>query len=275
MAGQLGIASRNARNHLAQTQTRLNKRVNTIASGSRINQAADDPAGMTVATTMETSQRLQKQAIRNANDGISVIQKAETSLETIGGLISRMRRLAVHAASDTSASEDKLMLDSEYKNMIKDIRRIASISTYNDHNLLKGGGDFSIQIGEKQSDVFNIDLNSIAATLGALDLTLGVQSMLDGLGEFKDNTIDALQKAERLVSTRRSYLGALHNRMGNIISKAMTNNENLAQGSSVISNADYAHESAAVTKDMVLQDAGLAAVSQARSITSSIMSILT
>jgi flagellin len=271
------IASIRASNRLNSTQNSLTSSLERISSGLRVNRAADDAAGMSVATRMESDNTSLKQAIRNANDGISMIQTAEGGLNEIYNILVRMRELSVQASNETYNSSDRALIDTEFKELALEIKRIASIANFNRQDILSATTTFTLQIGiQNNSDnQLNIALSTIAATFGALSLNTnniaasGITSLTRAA-----SSITVLDTALNAVNTRRARLGSFQNRLENALNEATNYSENLSSSSSQIMDVDYAEESANMTRYQIMQQAGVAALGQAKAIPQSVVSLL-
>jgi flagellin len=271
------IASIRASNRLNSTQNSLTSSLERISSGLRVNRAADDAAGMSVATRMESDNTSLKQAIRNANDGISMIQTAEGGLNEVYNILVRMRELSVQASNETYNSSDRALIDTEFKELALEIKRIASIANFNRQDLLSATTTFTLQIGiQNNSDnQLNIALSTIAATFGALSLNTNniAASGITTLTRAA-SSITVIDKALNAVNTRRARLGSFQNRLENALNEATNYSENLASSSSQIMDVDYAEESANMTRFQIMQQAGVAALGQAKAIPQSVVSLL-
>lgn len=270
------LAAIRAANQLNSIQKNLVTSLDKISSGRRVNRAADDPAGLSVASRMESDRRSLQQAIRNANDGVSLVQTAEGGLNEIYNVLVRMRELSVQASNETYNSSDRSQMNVEFNSLMNEIVRIASIANFNRQSLLQGGSSaFALQIGihNTSADRIGLNLSSLSSTAGALGLSFlrsnGISTMTNAA-----SAISALDGALSEVNTKRSYLGAIQNRLENAISQATSYSENLAASASQIIDVDYAEESANMTKYQIMQQAAIAALGQAKSIPQSIISLL-
>ena len=274
------LASIRASNRLNSTQNSLTSSLERISSGLRVNRAGDDAAGMSVATRMNSDNTSLKQAIRNANDGISMIQTAEGGLNEIYNILVRMRELSVQASNETYNSNDRALIDTEFKELASEIKRIASIANFNRQDILSATTNFTLQIGifNNSDNQLNIGLSTIAATWGSLNI--------NGASNFKiasngittmtraASAITIIDKALNAVNTRRSRLGSFQNRLENALNEATNYSENLAASASQILDVDYAEESSNMTRYQIMQQAGVAALGQAKAIPQSVVSLL-
>lgn len=270
------VASIRAASQLNNTQGQLTNSLERISSGLRVNRAADDSAGLSVATRMDADNQSLKQAIRNANDGISMVQTAEGGLNEIYNIMTRMRELSVQASNETYNSTDRSQMNTEYSQLVGEMKRLVSIAQFNHTNILNATGGYTLQIGIQNNadNQLTVNLTQLNATLGALGLTGAFQSISAATIASAQNNIAALDTAMQEVNTRRSYLGAIQNRLENALNEATNYSENLSSSSSQIMDVDYAEESARMTRFQIMQQAGVAALGQAKSIPQSIVSLL-
>jgi flagellin len=266
-------------NQLGRTQGALSSSLEKISSGMRINKAGDDAAGLGVATRMESDNTSLKQAIRNTNDGISMLQTAEGSLQELSNILVRMRELSVQASNETYSSDDRTMIQTELSQLKDEYVRIVTTANFNRINLLNEATDtsYDIQVGIQNNTFSRISVNlvSLNATLGNIGMATFASSIASAgnLTQARTN-IDAIDDAITSISTRRARLGALQNRMENALSEATNYSQNLSASASQIRDVDYASESANMTRYQIQQQAGVAALAQAKSMPQSIISLL-
>jgi flagellin len=274
------IASIRASNRLNTTQSNLTSSLERISSGLRVNRAADDAAGLSVASRMDSDNTSLKQAIRNANDGISMIQTAEGGLNEIYNILVRMRELSVQASNETYNSGDRALVNTEFLQLASEIKRIASIANFNRSTILNATTKFTLQIGinNNSDNKLTIRLSQIAATFSALELNGASNHAVASSGittiTRAASAITVIDNALKLVNTRRARLGAFQNRLENALNEATNYSENLASSSSQIMDVDYASESASMTRYQIMQQAGVAALGQAKAIPQSVISLL-
>ena len=271
------VASIRAASQLNSTQNQLTSSLERISSGLRVNRAADDSAGLSVATRMESDNTSLKQAIRNANDGISMVQTAEGGLNEVYDILVRLRELSTQASNETYNSQDRSQMNTEYSNLVGEISRIVSVAQFNRQNILnQTSTQFTIQIGIQNNDdnQLNINLSTLNSTLGALGLTSSFQSIALTRVASAAANLGQIDKALNFINTRRAYLGAVQNRLENALSEATNYSENLSATSSQILDVDYAEESANMTRNQIMQQAGVAALGQAKAIPQSVVSLL-
>jgi flagellin len=265
---------------LNRTQGSLSSSLDKISSGLRINRAGDDAAGLGVATRMETDNTSMKQAIRNTNDGISLVQTAEGSLEQLSNILIRFRELSVQASNETYTSTDRGMIGTEMTALMNEYKRITTLSNFNEQKLLNGTGTVSIQVGidGTSNDAITINMDNLATTMGAMaslnavfgTVTGGTASTANGATQ----NLARLDKSINDLSTRRATLGSLQNRFENALAEASTYSTNLSAAQSQILDVDYASESANMTRYQIQSQAGVAALAQAKAIPQSIISLL-
>jgi flagellin len=267
------IAALRSINQLNKAQSSLTGSLEKISSGLRIRRSADDTAGLAVSSRMNADNVSLRQAMRNTNDGVSLVQTAEGTLNEIGSILTRMRELSVQASNGTYSASDRDLIDKEFVLMRNEIRRIASNATYNGISLLAGKtGAITLQVGIDNvgGDKLGIKMSTIAASQGALSIsTLSVGSTTSAL-----SSISAIDAAINTVNTARAELGATQNRLESALSQATTYSENLAASYSQIMDLDYASESATMTRYQIMQQAGVAALGQAKAIPQSVLSLL-
>jgi flagellin len=270
------IASIRAATQLNSTQSSLTSSLERISSGLRVNRAGDDAAGLSVASRMDADNTSLKQAIRNANDGVSMVQTAEGGLNEIYNILVRMRELSVQASNETYSSSDRSQMNTEFNQLVNEIARIASVAQFNRTNLLNSTStQYTIQLGifNNADNKVEINLSTIAATLKALGLGTIKASGITTISNAA-TTITTLDAALSKINTRRAYLGAVQNRLENALNEATNYSENLSASSSQILDVDYAEESARMTRYQIMQQAGVAALGQAKAIPQSVVSLL-
>jgi flagellin len=280
MTVRTNMAALSSISTLNKTQGSLSSSLEKISSGLRINRAGDDAAGLGVATRMETDNTSMKQAIRNTNDGISLVQTAEGSLEQLSNILIRFRELSVQASNDTYTSTDRGMIGTEMTALMNEYKRITTLSNFNEQKLLNGSGTISIQVGidGTSNDAISINMNNLATTMGAMaslnavfgTVTGGTASSAAGATA----NLASLDKSINDLSTRRATLGSLQNRFENALAEASTYSTNITAAQSQILDVDYASESANMTRYQIQSQAGVAALAQAKAIPQSIISLL-
>lgn len=257
------VPSINAQRNLSGARANMAESLSKLSSGQRINKASDDAAGLAISENLKAQLRGLRQASRNANDGISFIQTAEGGLNEIGNMLVRLRELSVQAASDTIGGTERQFLDVEFQQLKNEMERIAQVTQFNGTKLLNGTGEqIDVQIGiwnNPEQDRITYDAQAINSTLDALGISgEGIQEK--GNAQTSLAVIDA---AIENVSGMRANLGALQNRLNSTINNLGTYEENLSASNSRIRDVDVAAETAELTKNSIMTQAGVAVLSQA------------
>ncbi|WP_447894588.1 flagellin N-terminal helical domain-containing protein [Vreelandella sp. GE22] len=244
-------------NNLRTSQQMMQTSMQRLSSGLRINSAKDDPAGQAIANRMGAQMRGMGQAIRNTNDGISLVQTAEGGLNQINDNLQRIRELSVQAASDTYSAKDKRSIQDEIDQRLDEIDRIAGQTNFNGNNLLGGTREFSIQTGANSGD-------SISVRMVSMDRqALGLEGFSVLQGEATDKPMALLDEAIGKLDLQRSYFGATQNRFESVIEGLDNSIVNLSAAQSRIQDADYAREASNMVRAQILQQAGIAILAQA------------
>lgn len=256
------ISALRAWRNLQNTDTALNKSLERLSTGLRINRAADDAAGLTVSEKMKAQISGLNQAVRNSQDAISLLQTAEGGLSEIQSLLQRQRELAVQAANDTLTVDDRKNLDSEFQALSAQIDQISSATQFNTKNLLDGsfsvaGSALSFQIGANNGQV-------VSFTIGAANTAvLGINGASVTDVSAASAAIASLDAAIKTVSESRAGIGAMQNRLEHIVTNLQVQSENLAAANSRIRDVDMAAEMMNFTKEQILMQAGTAMLQQA------------
>jgi flagellin len=272
------LNSLNAQRNLNMSQASLATSMQRLSSGLRVNSAKDDAAGLAIAERMNTQVRGMNVAIRNANDGISLAQTAEGALGKIGENLQRMRELAVQSANDTNGASDRTALDNEYKQLADENARIISNTTFNGQALLTGaggtGGVFTFQVGANSSvdNQISITTSDIAAPMGTN--TQGAAATLGASAATALTAMGDLDAALTAVNGARSTLGASQSRFDAVISNLQVAAENQTAARSRIMDADFAAETANLSRAQILQQAGTAMVAQANQLPQQVLQLL-
>lgn len=257
------VASLNAQKNLTKTQRGLDQSLARLSSGYRINQAADDAAGLAISENLKGQIRGLGQANRNANDGVSLVQVAEGGLNEISSMLIRLRELAVQASSDTIGDVERKFIDVEYQQLKSEIQRVSEVTSFNGTDLLNGtGGVMDIQVGV-HNDAFKdrISFNSAAANSTLESLGLTVEAV--ATKESAQTSIDVVDNAMVSVNAMRANFGALQNRLNSTINNLNIAHENLSAANSRIRDADIASETAELTRNSILMQAGVSVLGQA------------
>lgn len=262
----------NAWRNLTVTSTNLSKAMEKLSSGLRINRAGDDAAGLAISEKLRAQVRGLNQAVRNAQDGISLIQTAEGALTETHSILQRMRELAVQAANDTLTTEDRNAIQTEVDKLLEEIDRIAKTTQFNAQFLLDGGTlaatGLNLQIGANAGQNINVKI-SAADTVA---MTINGISVADAAAASA--AIASLDSAINYVSIQRANLGAVQNRLEHTIANLSVASENLTASESRIRDADMAQEMMNFTKTQILQQAGVAMLAQANMAPQAVLQLL-
>lgn len=254
-------ASIEAQRNLNATQSLLSKSMGRLSSGMRINVAADDAAGLAISENLKAGIRSIGQAVRNANDGVSLLQVAEGGMNETSGILIRMRELAMQASTDTVGNTERGYAQTEFAQLIEEIDRIANTTEYNGTALLDGSAtalDFQVGIRNTANDRITVAIADVTATAG---LGVGALSVATKAGaQAALATIDA---GIVTVSGARADIGAFQNRLVSTVANLENANVNLSAANSRIRDTDVAAESAALTRNQILTQAGVAVLAQA------------
>lgn len=247
-------------NNLRGSQQAMQTAMERLSSGLRINSAKDDPAGQAIANRMTAQISGMNQAIRNTNDGISMVQTAEGSLNQINDNLQRIRELSVQAANGTNSSNDLASIQAEIGQRLEEIDRVAGQSKFNGIGLINETQSLNIQVGANAGD-------SIAVRFEAMNLQgLGLEglSVLNGASaSATDKPIDRVDEAIKRLDRQRSYMGAVQNRFESVIDGLNNSIVNTSAARSRIQDADYAKEVSNLVRAQILQQAGIAMLAQA------------
>lgn len=234
-----------------------------LSSGTRITKASDDAAGLAISEKMNANIRSLKQADRNANDGISMVQTAEGGLNEVSSILTRMRELAVQTSSDTVGDVERQMTNMEYQNLKLELDRISQVTEFNGKKLLDGEGDvYDFQIGAN-NDNFQDRISYNASMVNSGLDSLGISELDVSSKEGSQDSLAALDGAIEKVSGNRAYLGAIQNRLVSTSNNLQTNVENLSAANSRIRDVDYAEVTAQKAKNDILGAAGTSVLAQA------------
>ena len=259
------ISSVNAQRNLGESQMRIADSMAKLSSGSRINKAADDAAGLAISENLKAHIRSTRQANRNAADGISLVQTAEGGLNEIGNIITRLRELGMQASSDTVGESERGFINKEVMQLKDEMQRISQVTTWGKTKLLDGSTptyDFQVGIFNNEfEDRISFKSAENKATLDSLGLTgLDYNSK-----EGAQSALAALDTAQENVNGIRANLGALQNRLNSTVSNLSVAEENMAAANSRIRDTDIASASAEMTRNNILLQASTATLAQANS----------
>lgn len=253
----------NAQRQMSITRMNLDKSLEKLASGSRINHAGDDAAGLAISENLRAQIRGMRQARRNANDGISLIQVSEGGLNEISNMLIRLRELSIQAASDTIGDTERQFADREFQSLKQEIDRIANVTNFNGTPLLNGkAGIFEIQVGTHNNPILDrIVYNGERADSSLDALKLGGESIATKQGS--QLSLSVIDDGLIRVNSIRADLGAMQNRLQSTINNLSIYEENLAAANSRIRDTDVAEEVSEMTKNNILMSAGISVLGQA------------
>ncbi len=268
------VSSMNAQKNLGGTHRLMSQAMERLASGYRINRASDDAAGLAISENLRALVRGYRQANRNANDGISLVQVAEGGLTEISNMLIRLRELGVQASSDTIGDTERKFLDVEYQQLKSEIQRIAESTSFNSYDLLNGsGGVIDIQVGVRNDPFLDrISFNASAAnsTLEAIGMVSEMVSTKEGAQLSLSRVDDALT----MVNAIRANFGALQNRLQSTSQNLMVVDESFSAANSRIRDTDVATESAELTRNSILLQAGISVLGQANNVQNMALKLL-
>ena len=255
-----------AQSNLVKTNMAMQKSIGRLSSGLRVESAADDAAGVAVAENMRAQLRGFQQASRNANDGISIVNTAEAAYQSISDTLVRMRELAVEASNDSLSDTERGFLDTEFQDLVGEITRISDVTEFNGIQLLDGtagsGGTMTFQVGTRNStdDRITVDLDDQDST------ALGVNASAVDTQANAQAAIDEIDTALESLNTDRASLGATINSLNVSVTNLASTIENYGAAVGTIRDADIGAEAAEFSRQQVLQQAGVAMLSQANAL---------
>jgi flagellin len=256
---------------LASTSKNLSLSLSRVSSGLRITKAADDAAGLGVATNLQAQSGSTAQAMRNANDGISIIQTAEGAQNEVIDILQRMRELAVQSSSETLENSERSYIQDEFSSLRSEISRISAVTEFNGLSLSNADATVNVQVGIQSatSSRIAITLGNLGTTALKVDTNVSLSTSSDA-----QSAIDTIDTALDTVNGYRSDLGAVQNRLDSALNNAQTFLESVEGARSAIQDADYADETAEMTKFQIMQQAGIAVLAQAKNMNQSVISLL-
>jgi len=259
------VQSLAAQRTLNSTREAQNRSLEKLSAGERITRAGDDAAGLAISEKLKAEIRSMRQANRNANDGISLVQTAEGGLNEVQNILIRLRELSMQAASDTVGDVERGFTNKEVQNLVSEMQRISEVTKFNGMTLLNGQGDLlELQVGthnNPEQDRLTFDRAAADATVARLGLTgLNVSTKVDA-----QNNLGRIDEAIRVVNDTRAGFGALQNRLQSTVNNLTIADENLSAANSRIRDVDVAAESSELTKRNILMQAGTAMLAQANS----------
>ena len=266
-------ASINTQRTLSNTNLNLQTAIARLSSGLRINSAKDDAAGLAIATRMQAQVNGLNQAVRNANDAISLSQTAEGALGTMTDMLQRMRELAVQAANGSNSTSDRIALNQEFGQLKSEIARTSSTTSFNGLKLFSGkfSGGIKFQVGANASETITISIAHLS--LSALS-HLSAASVGSITASRATSAINLIDGALNSINSKRAQLGAIQNRFQSTIQNIQINAQNLTDAHGRIMDADFAMETSNLTKNQILTQAGTAMLAQANALPQSVLSLL-
>jgi flagellin len=276
------LISMNAQRNQSMSASSLATSVQRLSSGLRVNSAKDDAAGLSIAERMSAQSRGMTVAIRNANDGVSMAQTAEGALGKVGDMLQRMRELAVQANNGTNTGKDKDSLDQEFGELAKEIQRTTAGTTFNGTQIVgSGAATFAFQVGANTTtnDTISVTFTnmtadaSITAVAGTDSAGTG-RAVIDSTNSSISTVIDNIDGAIDKVNSERAKLGATQSRFDAVISNLQVGVENQSAARGRIMDADFAAETANLSRAQVLQQAGTAMIAQANQLPQQVLSLL-
>ncbi len=277
------LISLNAQRNLGSSQAALATSMQRLSSGMRVNGAKDDSAGLAIAERMQAQIKGMTVATRNANDGISLTQTAEGALGKVGDMLQRMRELAVQSVNSTNSAGDRDSLNNEYLQLSKEAARTLGGTQFNGQSILATTTNSVFQVGANTSSTLDqisvaaFDWTSVASITTAIGAAVGTDpttSVAGTDGSFATASITALDAAITSVNDQRATFGAVQNRFDNVVANLMVNVENQTAARSRIMDADYASETASLSRASILQQAGNAMVAQANQLPQQVLALL-
>ncbi len=272
------LISLNAQRNSTVSQSSLSTSMQRLSSGLRVNSAKDDAAGLAISERMNAQAKGMNVAIRNANDGISMAQTAEGSLSKTGDILQRMRELAVQAANGSNNDADKDSLSKEFEELGKEITRTIASTSFNDKKILAAdSGDITFQVGantEADVDTIDVTFTDMSTDASLTAVTTGTTNKIDSTVADVGAVIDALDGAIDKVNSERAVLGATQSRFDAVISNLQVSSENQSAARGRIVDADFAAETANLSRAQVLQQAGNAMIAQANQLPQQVLSLL-
>lgn len=260
------IASQNVQKNLKEVSNAGNSQLEKLSSGKRITKASDDAAGLAIATNLEAQTKGLRQASRNANDGVSLIQTAEGGLNETSNILVRLRELTIQAASDTVGETERGFLDKEYQQLTKEIDRISQSTTFNGSQLLNGEGkgpmDFQVGAFSGEQNKITFDSNETNSSASSI----GVQGTSITNKDDALSSISSVDEAIEKVSGQRANLGSIQSRLQSTIKNLEVQTINQDSARSVIQDVDVAEASAALASNSVVKNAAVSTLAQANQI---------
>jgi flagellin len=264
------ILSLTTQTNLSGSQSALSQAINRLSSGKRINTAADDAAGLAIATTQTASINALNQGVMNANNGISMVQTASGAMASTVANLQRIRQLAVESGDGSLGSAAQANLQTEVSTRLTEINRVESQTSFNGQNVLSGLSSVNFQIGASANQTITANFGTTAWTTAGL----GVSGVDISTTSGAQNAITAIDAALSQVNNFQATLGATQNTFQAAITNTQTQSTNLSAAKSQIEDADFAQETANLSKAQVLQQAGISVLAQANSLPQQVLKLL-
>jgi len=272
------VASLNAQRNAAKTDNALSTSLQRLSSGLRVNSASDDAAGLAIASRMDAQARGMNVAVRNSNDGISLVQTAESGMAVMGDMLQRMRELAVQATNGTNTSTDLVALNQEYTQLQGEILRTVSSVEFNGVSLLNATSAFAFQVGANSGQTISISASTLSVTAGLASISGVSASALIGTAtnsaSLNSGNITAIDAAISSIDSSRANLGAIQNRFSYTVTFLQAASENQQAARGRIMDADFAVETSNLSRAQILQQAGAAMVAQANQLPQGVLALL-
>lgn len=268
------VASQAVQKNLAVTSRSEEKELEKLSSGKRITRASDDAAGMSIAKNLESQIKGLRQATRNANDGISLIQTAEGGLNEVSNILTRLRELTIQSSSDTIGETERGYLDQEYQQLTQEVDRIVESTSFNGTKLLNGEGNDSLdfQVGTYAGEFNRITFDASGTNASSSNLGIsgtGISSKDDAL-----DSIASIDEAINISNGQRANLGSVQSRLQSTVANLEVQTLNQDSARSVIQDVDVAQAAASLASSQVLRNAGIATLGQANSLPTSALRLL-
>jgi flagellin len=262
---QNNVEALGAHRALVQSNDKLAKSMERLSSGYRVNRAADDAAGLAISERMRSQIRGVAQATRNAQDGISLVQTAEGSLDEVHSMLQRVRELAVQYKNGSLSAQDRNAIQTEVNQLASEIERIGSSAEFNGIKVLNGAAMMTFQVGANDSD---------AVAVSTISLGAAIPASVFALSSTQNTDLADIDSAINAVSQQRSTFGAVQNRFEHLMNGLSVYHENLVASESRIRDVDMAEEMVTMTKFQILQQAGTSMLAQANQLPQSVLSLL-
>jgi flagellin len=253
------VPSLTAQRHLSESGDALKKSLERLSSGLRINSASDDAAGLAIADRLRSDVRIATQAIRNANDGISAISIGEQALGKSGDILARLSELASQSATGTVSDSQRSAIQEEFTALVSEIDRISNTTSFNGVNLLSAGTSVGLQVGLDATSDSRLSFNTVDGSSSGV----GLSGVAVSTAAAAQSALGAIGSAIATVASRRGSLGSIESRLNTAIANLRVARENFSAAESRIRDADVAEESANLTRNNILQQAGVSILAQA------------